>query len=273
MLYGAIIGDIVGSRYEFRKHRSKKFSFFDRKMFFTDDTVMTLAVYEALAKEEKNNYANLHEEVIYQMKKYGHLYPYAGYGVAFGEWLFSRRSSPYNSFGNGSAMRVSPVAYFAKSESEVKKLSRMVSEVTHNHPEGIKGAEAVSMCIWLARHGIDKEEIKKYVEKNYYSLNFNYEDLRSNYFFNETCMDTVPQAIYCFLTGNDFEDCIRTGISIGGDSDTLCAITGSIAEAYYGVDEHYKISAERYLDNKLLLVLRDAEKREQNKSILKKVYR
>ncbi len=255
MLYGAIIGDIVGSKYEFNNIKTKKFKFFDEEMFFTDDTVMSIAVAEALLNTYKNNYDNLKNEVIKQMQKYGSLYPCAGYGGMFTAWLHSEKPIPYNSFGNGSAMRVSAVSYFAKSIEEVKKISKMVSEVTHNHVEGIKGAEATSVAIYMALHKASKEEIRDYISKNYYDLNFDYEKLKRDYEFNELCQTTVPQALYCFLISDNFEDTIRTGISIGGDSDTLCAIAGSVAEAYYGIDEKYIKEANKYLDNRLLKIV------------------
>lgn len=251
MLFGAIIGDIVGSKYEFNNIRTKDFKFFDKDMFFTDDTVMSVAVYQALKRTYKDNYEKLDYEVTKQMQLYGRIYPYCSYGGRFANWIFSNDPKPYNSFGNGSAMRVSPVAYFAKSLDEVKELSKKVTEVTHNHPEGIKGAEATSVAIYMALNKCSKEEIKKYIEENYYSMDFDYETLKKEYRFNEICQDTVPQALYCFFESENFEDAIRTGISIGGDSDTLCAITGAVAEAYYGIDKKMKKEALSYLDDHL----------------------
>lgn len=225
-MIGAIIGDVVGSRYEFNNYRSKDFNLFDDKCTFTDDTIMTVAVMDYLltGKLNKNN-------IIKKLKKYGRAYP-SSYGCTFSWWLSSNSKEAYNSFGNGAAMRISPVGWYAKNEKEVKELSKIITEVTHSHPEGIKGAEVTAMCVYYARIGKSKEFIKKYVEQ-YYNLDFDYEELRKNYHFNETCQETVPQAIYCFLISNDFEDCLRTSISIGGDSDTLAAISCSIAEAYY----------------------------------------
>ena len=259
MLFGAVIGDIVGSKYEFDNIRTKRFEFFDKDMFFTDDTVMSVAVYEALKNSRENNYNNLKEETVKQMQLYGHKYPYCSYGGRFVMWLMDKDPQPYNSFGNGSAMRVSPVAYFANSIEEVKELSKRVTEVTHSHPEGIKGAEATAVSIFMALNKCDKKEIKKYIEDNYYSMDFDYEELRKNYRFNEICQDTVPQALYCFFESKDFEDAIRTGISIGGDSDTLCAITGAVAEAYYGVNQKMKDKALSYLDSHLRNKIIEAE--------------
>ena len=271
MLFGAIIGDIVGSKYEFDNIRTKDFLFFENDMFFTDDTVMSIAVFEALKNTRENNYTNLKEETVRQLKKYGRMYPNCSYGVRFRHWLISDEPQPYNSYGNGSAMRISSVGYFANSIDEVKKLSRVISEVSHNHPEGVKGAEATAIAIYMALNKKSKSEIKEYIEKNYYSLDFEYEELVKNYRFNETCQDTVPQALYCFFISDSFEDAIRCGISIGGDSDTLCAIVGSIAEAYYGVDREMMKRVSYYLDDFLLEKLYDSQEFEKllNKDILK----
>lgn len=226
-MLGAIIGDVVGSRYEFNNVRTKDFPLLTKENKYTDDTVMTLAVLEILQNRIFNK-----DYVIDTLKKWGRTYPHSGYGGRFSKWLFSDDRESYRSYGNGSAMRISPVGWYANSEKEVKELTRLVTEVTHSHKEGIKGAEVVAMCIYYARIGKSKEFIKEYVEK-YYSLDFDYENLKKNYYFNETCQESVPQAIYCFLISKDFEDCLRTTISIGGDCDTTAAISCAIAEAYY----------------------------------------
>lgn len=280
-MLGAIIGDIVGSIYEFDNIRTKDFEFFQKEMFVTDDTVMTLAVGEALldtmeSGEDKNVislYKNLRRDAseaslknfrekfgsldmgykmtelsinaVLNMVEMGRKYPYMSYGNRFRYWL--EEPIAYNSFGNGAAMRISPVAYIARDLSEVSHLSKIVTEVSHDHKDGIKGAEATASAIFLARNKASKEEIKSYVEK-FYELDFGIEDLRENYQFNETCQETVPQAIFCFLESNDFEDAIRNAISIGGDSDTLAAITGAIAEAYYGIPDEIRKKALTYLD-------------------------
>lgn len=251
-MLGAIVGDVVGSVYEFNNIKRKDFILFDPFCFFTDDTVMTFAIAEALRKTQKKNFENLDKQAIKEMQKFGKLYPNAGYGNSFKVWLNQKKSQPYQSYGNGSAMRISPVAYFAKSLDEVKKLSKAVTAVSHNHIEGLKGAEATAIAIWLALNKKSKEEIKNYIEEKYYKLDFDYEGLKEKYYFNETCQNTVPQAIYCFLISKDFEDCLRTSISIGGDSDTLCAISCAIAEAYYGIPEKIQNSTLSYLDNRLL---------------------
>lgn len=264
-MLGAIIGDIVGSIYEFDNIRTKNFQLFSSRCFFTDDTVMTVAVYKALKKSKLSKFKNLQEQTVKEMQKYGKLYLNMSYGTSFRHWLNSKKPRPYNSYGNGSAMRVSPVAYFAKSIDEVKELSYKVSAVTHNHEEGIKGAEATAVSIWLALNKYSKEQIKKYIQEKYYSLDFEYEDLVKNYRFNETCQNTVPQAIYCFLISESFEDCLRTSISIGGDSDTLCAISCAIAEAYYGIPKDIKFIALQYLDKKILADYKEFNKIKEKK--------
>lgn len=243
-MLGAIIGDIVGSRYEFNrgpKPEKNDFVLFSRTAFFTDDTVMTCAVASALLNNNK--------DIVKEVKRIGRMYPGCGYGGSFAYWMFTDNDEPYWSFGNGAAMRVSPVAYLAKSEEEVKELSKKVTEITHDHPEGLKGAEVTAMCIFMALNGYPKSEIKKYAETEYPEIaQFVYKDLVKFYRFNETCQDTVPQAIYCFLISNSFEDCLRTCISIGGDSDTLSAISCSIAEAFYGIPKKFKDEALKYFD-------------------------
>jgi len=263
-LIGAIIGDIVGSRFEFNNHRSKKFILFTDKCKVTDDSIMTLAVAKAIMETEKNlklssnssvnnyyYYELLKSMTIRYMQEIGCKYPYCGYGGMFGRWIFSDNPKPYNSFGNGAAMRISPVGFIAAAEDEAKKLSETVTAVTHNHKEGIKGAEATVISIYLAKNGASKEDIRQKINENYYYMNLTIDAIRDTYEFNETCQVTVPQAIVAFLESNSFEDAIRTAISVGGDSDTLAAITGSIAEAYYGVPEDIKEKALTYLDEGL----------------------
>ena len=263
-MIGAITGDIVGSIYEFNNIKKKDFRLFDPFCFFTDDTVMTFAVAEAFRKTQKRNFPNLQKQAIKEMQYFGKLYPDAGYGRSFGFWLQQKNPQPYESFGNGAAMRISPVAYFAKSIEEVKTLSKEITVVSHNHPEGIKGAESVAVAIWLALNKKSKEEIKKYIEENYYKLDFNYEELKEKYYFNETSQNTVPQAIYCFLISTDFEDCVRTSVSIGGDTDTLCAISCAIAQAYYGIPENIKRQTLSFLDKRLLKLYTKYYQKQEN---------
>ena len=249
-MLGAIIGDIVGSKYEFNNIKTKDFVFFQPDMFFTDDTVMTVAIYDALSSC-KGNYSYLSDLAIEKMQEYGKRYPAngkIGYGGMFADWLKSETPIPYNSFGNGSAMRVGAVAYFAKTFDELRALSYAVTAVTHNHEEGIKGAEATAVATFMALHGASKKEIKDKIESDYYSLDFDYQKLKETYSYKVSCQRTVPEALYCFLISNSFEDTIRTGVSIGGDSDTLCAIAGSVAEAYFGIPREIKSTAKLYLD-------------------------
>jgi len=229
-MLGAIIGDIVGSVYEWNNIKTKDFPLFSEKGFFTDDTVMTIAVADALLK------GGTADDFIDSMKRIGRLYPDSGYGVRFGRWVHSNDREPYNSWGNGSAMRVSPCAWFAESLEEAETLAEKSAAVTHNHPEGIKGAQAAVAAIYLARSEEPKDRIKEYIEQKYgYNLSRTLDEIRPGYRFNETCQETVPEAIIAFLESTDFEDAIRNAISLGGDSDTLAAITGSIAEAAYGI--------------------------------------
>lgn len=262
-MLGAIIGDIVGSRFEFNNHRDKDFELFTKDCRVTDDSIMTLAVAKALMEAEKikppssgadfdsGYYSLLEKMTVKYLQEIGRKYPDCGYGGMFARWVFSNDPQPYNSFGNGAAMRISPVGFRARTESEARRLSRAVTGVTHNHEEGLKGAEAAAVAIYQARRGFTKGEIREKIERHYYALDFTIDAIRDSYRFNETCQDTVPQVIQAFLESTSFEDAIRNAISIGGDSDTLAAITGAIAEAYYGVPEEFKEKALSYLDDEL----------------------
>lgn len=255
-MLGAIIGDIVGSVYEWHNIKHKDFELFKDECFFTDDSVMTLAVAEALTNYfNKNGYEikedELKKEVIDSFHKFGKLYPCAGYGGHFGEWLRTESRNPYNSCGNGSAMRVSPVGWYGKTLEDTEKLARLTAEVTHNHPDGVAGAVSVAGVICLARQGKSKEELKAYME-NFYPVDFTLDEIRPDYRFNEICKTTVPQAFRAFYEAENFEDTVRNAISLGGDSDTLAAIAGSMAEAFYGVDEKTKSKALSFLDSRLL---------------------
>ncbi|MBE5922395.1 MAG: ADP-ribosylglycohydrolase [Lachnospiraceae bacterium] len=247
-MLGAIIGDIVGSIYEFESDKTKNFKLFTEESRLTDDSMMTIAVGCACAKADLNDEEDFKSWVIYYMRKIGREFPSAGYGYHFFRWIKSDFMGAYNSFGNGSAMRVSPVAWVAKSLEEAEKLAKWSAEVTHNHPEGVKGAQAVAAAIYLARIGKSKPEIKDYIEKNYYTLDFTLDEIRPTYEFDVTCQGSVPQAIQCFFESTDFEDAIRNAISLGGDGDTQAAIAGAIAEAYYGIPEALKQDAfKRFL--------------------------
>ena len=257
-MLGAIIGDIVGSRFEWNNNRSKEFELLSYHCFVTDDSIMSLAVAKAILSCS-GSYGGLGDAAIKAMHEVGRPYPNCGYGGMFRQWMYSDEPKPYNSFGNGAAMRVSACGFAATSLAEAIMLSRSVTEVTHNHPEGIKGAEATTVAIWLARQGHSILEIRDYIDKNYYPMNFTLDGIRDTYTFNETCQQTVPQAIMAFLESTDFEDAIRNAISIGGDSDTLAAITGGIAEAYYGVPTEIRKHALTFLDERLLKILLDFE--------------
>lgn len=264
---GAIIGDIAGSRFEFRNHKSKDFELFTRDDRFTDDTVMTLAVADAL--ESTDNFDDedkLREEVVRTMVRYGRHNMNAGYGGSFKRWLKSNDHIPYNSFGNGAAMRISPVGWVGKDLDEVKKLSRIVTEVSHNHPEGIKAAEAVSTTIFLANNNASMDQLKRYVN-TYYDIDFTLDEIRPRYKFDVSCQGSVPQAFEAFFESNSYEDAIRNAISIGGDSDTIAAITGGIAEAYYGVPETLREHLSDYLDDYKLNVINRFEKKFGDKVI------
>lgn len=253
-MLGALIGDIAGSRFERHNIKTKEFDLFTYRCKPTDDSVMTLAVAKALL-ECRPDYSDLSEKTVKAMREFGRKYPYAGYGGGFLRWLGSSHPRPYNSWGNGSAMRVSACAYAASSPEEAKRLSKAVSEVTHNHPEGIKGAEAATAAIYMALHGSGIPEIRDFINENYYPMDFTLDEIRPDYEFDVSCQGTVPPAIMAFLESTGFEDAIRNAISIGGDSDTLAAITGGIAEAYYGIPADLRNRALEFLDATQLSVL------------------
>lgn len=256
-MIGAIIGDVVGSRYEFYNIRNKEFNLFHPVCTFTDDTVCTIAVAKTLINHFPIDYSpeNLEiikNDLIANLVLYGSHYPDRGYGARYFDWLNGKTNfKPYNSFGNGSAMRVSPVGWIANNEEEVKILSRLTAEVTHNHPEGIKGAEAIAMCIFMARKGKTKKEIKEYIYDHYYpELDyFDYDELVETNEFNETCQGSVPQAIYCFTISKSFSDAIKTAVSIGGDSDTIACMAGGIAEAYYKDKQDITPTIKKFNEN------------------------
>ena len=256
-MIGAIIGDIVGSRFEFNNRLSKEFEFFHPSCEFTDDTVMTCAVAQALM-DSKPDYSDLSEKAVEAMQRIGRQFPDCGYGARFIDWMFSDDPKPYNSCGNGSAMRISPVGFAARDVEEAKKLSAAVTCISHNHPEGMKGAEATAVAIVMARQGKSKKEIRAAMEE-YYDLGTTVEENRKQCLGHgsEICQVSVPQALACFFEGESFEDVIRNCISIGGDSDTIAAIAGGIAEAFYGVPEKYQIKAERYLPPVLMQIVLD----------------
>ena len=257
-MYGAILGDIIGSPFEFDMgNKSKEFPLFSKNSTFTDDSVMTIAVgYAFLDAQPNADIEWIRRRLISSMKQYGRMFPYAGYGGMFRRWLKCDDPQPYGSFGNGSAMRVSSVAWLYNDIETVRSMARLSAEVSHNHPEGIKGAEATASAIFLARTGSTKEEIKAYIEDNFgYDLSRSCDEIRPNYHHVETCQETVPEAITAFLEGESFEDVIRTAVSLGGDCDTLTCIAGSIAEGFYGVPEELKQECRNRLPEELKVVL------------------
>jgi ADP-ribosyl-[dinitrogen reductase] hydrolase len=225
ILFGAIAGDIIGSVYEKMNCKSTVFKLFLNACRFTDDSVMTIALADSILNATP---------IAQTLQRYGRKYPNAGYGGTFIEWIFQSEPKPYNSWGNGSAMRVSPVGWAYHSAEEVLEQAKISAEVSHNHPEGIKGAQATAMCVFLARTGNTKEEIKTYIENTFqYDLSKSIDDMRPTYTFDVSCQGSVPQAIRAFYESTDFESAIRLAISLGGDSDTIACITGGIAQAYY----------------------------------------
>lgn len=242
-MYGAILGDIIGQPYEFdRGNKTKDFPLFCKTPRFTDDSVMTIAICDGILKAGIDADENtMKTAMITSMQLWGHKYPHAGYGGRFYQWLAQENTKPYNSWGNGSAMRVSSIGWFFESLEKTREVARWSAEVTHNHPEGIKGAEATASVIWMARNGYFKAQIKEYIEKEFrYDLSRTCDEIRPDYYHVESCQKTVPEAITAFIEGNSFEDVIRTAVSLGGDCDTLTDIATSMAEAFYGLPEKMK---------------------------------
>ena len=259
-MYGAILGDIIGSPFEFdRGDKTKEFDLFTKGCDFTDDSVMTIAVGEALlAVGPEATVKEIEEAVVTNMQDWGKRYPYAGYGGRFRYWLGERNPKPYGSYGNGSAMRVSAAGWLYDSMERTREVARATANVTHNHPEGIKGAEATASAIYMARNGSSKEEIKEYIEREFhYNLDRTLDEIRPGYHMDETCQRTVPEAIIAFLESKDFEDAIRNAVSLGGDTDTLGAITGSIAEAFYGISDVLIAECRSRIDEGLMTDILD----------------
>jgi ADP-ribosylglycohydrolase len=246
-MIGAIAGDIIGSPFEFDAIKSKEFEFFGPGSRFTDDTVLTVALAEAILTGA--DYAVL-------MQQYYNRYPDAGYGETFLKWAQSKCRAPYNSFGNGAAMRISPVGYAFDTMEEVLSKAEFYTAVTHNHPEGIKGAQATAAAIFLARTGANKEEIRRYITDTFgYDLSRSCDRIRPGYSLDVTCQGSVPEAIIAFLEAGDYEDAVRLAVSLGGDSDTQACIAGGIAGAFYGVPGWIATWAIGYLDPDLKTVV------------------
>ena len=239
-MYGALLGDMIGAPYEFdRGTKTKVFELFTRETHITDDSIMTTAVADALLGLPADaDDIKVKEAVIFAMQSWGDMYPDAGYGNMFCSWLRAEDPEPYGSYGNGAAMRVSPAGWLYDSLEETRRYARLTAEVTHNHPEGIKGAEATASAIYLARTGSTKGEIKEYIVQEFgYDLSRTCDEIRPDYYHDESCMRTVPEAIIAFMESEDFEDTVRTAVSLGGDTDTLACIAGSIGEAYFGIPD------------------------------------
>ena len=256
-MYGAILGDMIGAPYEFDMgKKTKEFPLFCTESHYTDDSVMTIAVAEALLDNQFQDDETIKAGLVDSMRKWGRKYPDAGYGGKFWHWLRSKDPKPYGSYGNGSAMRVSSAGWLFDTMEQTRHMARLTAEVTHNHPEGIKGAESTACAIFLARTGHSKDEIKDYIIKEFgYDLSRTCDQIRPAYHHVESCQGTVPEAITAFLEGTDFEDVIRTAVSLGGDCDTLTCIAGSIAEAFYGVPEQLKDECRSRLPKDMLDIL------------------
>ncbi len=253
-MYGAIFGDIIGSRFEFdRGGKTKNFRLFTWDDAFTDDTVMTLAVGEALMKAGREaDLDTIRKEVISSMRSWGNKYPHAGYGARFAGWLTAPNPAPYRSYGNGSAMRVSAAGFLYNSLKRTREVARATAEVTHNHPEGIKGAECTAAVIYLGRTKTSKEEIRAYVEKEFhYDVSRSLEEMRRRHEHVESCMDSLPKALVSFLEGESYEDVVRNAVSLGGDTDTLAAIAGAMAEGFYGVPEEIRKEGLTFLTEEM----------------------
>ncbi len=242
-MIGAIAGDIIGSTYEFAAIKTKKFPLFDERSFFTDDSVLTIAVADMIL--HGGSYADL-------FRDYSRRYPGRSYGLRFRKWVESDQPKPYGSFGNGSAMRVSPIGFAFDDLATVLAEAKRSAEVTHDHPEGIKGAQAIAAAVYLARSKASKIEIRAYIERTFaYDLSGSLDDIRPDYPFDETCQGTVPAALLSFLESHDFEDAVRNAVSLGGDSDTLACIAGGVAQAWYGIPSVIEQEALRRLDPEL----------------------
>ncbi len=261
-MIGAILGDMIGAPYEFdRGGKTKDFPMFTEESQFTDDTVMTIAVAEALLDNDRATDDGLQAAIVQSMQKWGRKYPYAGYGARFSGWLRARDPQPYGSYGNGSAMRVSAVGWLYETVDETRRIARLTAKVTHDHPEGIKGAEATASAIFLARTGAAKDDIRDYIVNEFgYDLSRTCDEIRPGYHHVESCQETVPEAVTAFLEGMDFEDVIRTAVSLGGDCDTLTCIAGSIAEAFYGVPDFLEAECKSRLPENIQEILERFEK-------------
>jgi len=251
-IIGAIAGDVIGSAYEFNPTRDYDFELFTRNSTFTDDTVLTMANAQWLLEDEQHT----HEKLVGMMLDWCRRYPDRGYGGRFARWIHDSDPQPYNSFGNGSAMRVSPIGYYAQSLNEALELAKISAEVTHNHPEGIKGAQATAAAIFMARKGHSKNEIREYVQQAFgYDLSRSLVEIRPTFTFDETCQHTVPEAITCFIEGKNYEDVVRLAVALAGDADTIAAIAGSISSAIEDVPHEISQHVIALLNDELCTTL------------------
>lgn len=249
-MLGALIGDIAGSPYEWSNCKSKDFPLLEPRCRMTDDSVMTAAVASAVLMGDLENLDAFRQNVITEMRRLGNQFPGLGYGPRFERWLKAEDPQPYHSLGNGSAMRVSPVAWAAESLSQCLSLAKASAEVTHDHPDGIAGACCVAGAVYLARTGADKAAIRDHVTR-YYPLNFTLDEIREAYQFDVSCAGSVPQAMEAFLEAADFEDAIRGAVSIGGDSDTIACMAGAVAAAFYGIPRDIREAALPFLEGEV----------------------
>lgn len=257
-MLGAIAGDIIGSTYEYHKMKEYDFELIPKYSRFTDDTVMTLAVAQWLYQYDAEGHDE--KQLVSCMKELGLAYPDAGYGSMFNAWLWREESHPYNSYGNGAAMRVSPIGLYALTLPDALKGAKISAEVSHSHPEGIKGAQAVAAAVWMANNGYPKIAIREYIECTFgYDLSRTIEEIRPIYKWDSTCQGSVPEAIIAFLDGKDFEDVVRLAVSLGGDADTQGAIAGGIASCVYPIPEHIVAECEKRLPPDLLEIMRNFE--------------
>lgn len=257
-MLGAVIGDIIGSVYEGHNIKTTDFPLWSPNSAFTDDTVMTVAVAKALLETQENDYEDIKQSIIKEMQYFGGKYPLAGYGFNFRQWLAAENPMPYNSWGNGSAMRVSSVGWLYPTLAETLAVAKLSAEVSHNHPLGVAGAQSVAAAIFLLRKGESREQVRDYITKTFgYNFKFTIEEIRPTYTFDISCQGSVPQAMTAFWEAQNFEDCIRKAVSIGGDSDTIAAIAGSMAEAYFAIPQTMVTKALEYLDDELLTVYKE----------------
>ncbi len=259
-MYGAILGDMIGSPYEFDQgDKSKDFELFNKRKWirYTDDTAMTIAIAKAIMMVGVfADEATMKREFVLEMQDIGNNYAQGEYGGRFSQWLCESDPQPYGSWGNGSAMRVSAIGWCFDSLERTREVARWSAEVTHNHPEGIKGAESVAAAIYLLRNGQSKDMVKQYIIDEFgYDLSRTCDEIRPSYHHVESCQETVPEAMTAFFEGTDFEDSIRNAVSLGGDCDTLTCITGALAEAFFGVPESFKQECLNRLPNEFIEII------------------